>query len=98
MAIVSESNFDTAFPKSERDEYWRRVKFALRHLFQADEALADRFRHAVEDAPVGEQLLSYHETPLARAGHLAADIDGIGRHSDAYYDHFPDELSGASVP
>lgn len=74
MPYVNDSNFDIAFPQSSRDEYWRRVKFALRHYFNSDEQRADDLRRTIEDATIGEQLLLYHDDPLS----VAADLAGVG--------------------
>ena len=71
MTYVTDANFDTVFPQSARDEYWRRVKFALRHYFNEEETIADNLRQSIEAASVGEQLLLYHDDSLATASKLA---------------------------
>jgi hypothetical protein len=97
VSYVNESNFDTAFPVPARDEYWRRVKFALRHYFNAGEALADRYRESVESASssIGEQLLVYHEDPFSLAADLADARATMEQHRKAYSLAFPDANLGA---
>jgi hypothetical protein len=98
VSYVNESNFDTAFPVPARDEYWRRVKYALRHYFNTGEAVADRYREAVESASssVGEQLLVYHEDPFSLAADLADARATMDQHRNAYSQAFPNATLGAS--
>ncbi len=92
MPNVNESNFDAVVTPGIRNEYWRRVKFALRAYFRESEDLADRFRRSVEAAPVPEQLLVYHLDPLSVAAELAGARDTIADHAEDYGKRFSDTL------
>jgi hypothetical protein len=96
VTYVNDSNFDTAFPVPVRDEYWRRVKYALRHYFIVGEAVADRYRESVESGSIGEQLLVYHEDPFSLAADLADARATMDQHRDAYRQAFPDASLGSN--
>ena len=91
MPTVDDKNFNVAVPPEDRDEFWRRVKFSLRHFFNADEDLAEQCRRSIETSPIGEQLLVYHDAPLHIAADLADEI-ALQKHYDAYRQQFPDEF------
>jgi hypothetical protein len=95
MAYVNDSNFDVAFPIGMRDEYWRRVKFALRHYFSEDEGLADVLRASIEAATISEQLLLYHDDPLSVAADLA---DKQGPVNEQFARDFQQRFSDALLP
>ena len=58
MPAVNAQNFEAVLTPDMRDEFWRRVKFSLRHFFGETEDLADRYRDMVEADPIGQQLLA----------------------------------------
>ena len=92
MPYVDARNFDDLFPRSVRDEFWRRVKFSLARHFEAKDALADAYRQSIENVTIEEQLLVYHRSPLGIAADLAKR-DVTDEQLREYYKQFPDDLS-----
>jgi hypothetical protein len=98
MSYVNHTNFDRAFPPPMRDEFWKRVKYAMRTYFNADERVADRYRQAIEGGSIGEQLLVYHEDPFGLAADLAGARGTMNQHFDDYQRVFPDDLLSPTLP
>jgi hypothetical protein len=69
--VVTERNFNEVFPPEQRQRFWDRVKRSLDEVFETSSVTADLYRQEVEDAPVGEQILVYHDEPLKVAADLA---------------------------
>ena len=94
MPAVNAQNFEAVLTPDMRDEFWRRVKFSLRHFFGETEDLADRYRDMVEAYPIGQQLLVYHDDPLKIAAELAGADATWQQHADDYRRRFPDVFHG----
>lgn len=92
MPYINDKNFDTLMPEDARDEFWRRVKFALRSYFRESETLADKFRESIEAASIFEQLLIYHRDPLGIAADLADARDTLPSYVDDFRQRFSDSL------
>ncbi len=90
MPAIDHQNFDAMMPPELRDEFWRRVKFALRHFYGSTGDLADEYRETIEKSSVLGQLLVYHMDPL----HIAADLvdapDGGAQFASAFRQRYPD--------
>ena len=93
MPYVNESNFDSVLTPDVRNEYWRRVKFALRTYFREPEELSDRFRGSIEAASIPEQLLVYHKDPLTTAADLASVREVLPKHVEDYGKRFSDQIA-----
>ena len=93
MSYVNESNFDTVVPETMRDEFWTRVRGALRDVLNSDPRLADKYRKMIEKGTTREQILVYHDHPLNIAADLAGNRD-VGEEQFGKYDElFPDEIA-----
>jgi hypothetical protein len=101
MFVVTEKNFDTLMTPGMRNEYWRRVAWALSNIFGADPDLADEARALLEEAPLGEKILAYHSDPLEVAADLAQSqvtTEHIQRYGDQYPDLIPLEQPVSTLP
>jgi len=72
MTILTEDNFDQAFSPSVRDIYWQRVEEIIVDVLQDSSELVTEYRKRIEEAPIEEQILTFHEPPL----HVALDLTG----------------------
>jgi hypothetical protein len=70
MKIVTERNFDEAFPPAVRDAFWKQVENELPDYLEGRSHLVSEFRLRLEKAPAEELLLLFHDTPRS----VAADI------------------------
>jgi hypothetical protein len=73
--VVTQENFNRALTGDDREQFWSRVQRTLQDVFDvghADAAAAlERYRRALDEAPIGEQMLAYHDDPLNIAAELA---------------------------
>jgi hypothetical protein len=84
MRIVTEHNFDENFPPHVKDLFWRGVELILVEVLQRPKDLAKEYRKRLEDAPIAEQMLAFHEHPLNIALDLAGE-DQLNEQQAAIY-------------
>lgn len=68
---ITVSNFDYHFPPAVRRRYWNRVELCLTKIFQHSAELAKELRYRIEETPIRNQMLLYHEDSLRVAAFLA---------------------------
>ena len=70
MPAISDMTFMSLATPELRQEFWRRVKYAVEQIYNGDPAVVDAYRRQVDDATAAEQMLVYREEPLQVASDL----------------------------
>ena len=96
--VVTNKNFATVYPPPARTRFWAQVQRALRDVFgvsaKAAKATVQRYRQSIEnEAPVAEQILVYHDSPL----NVAASLSGTSEITEEHRRLFQ-EIAGSNEP
>jgi hypothetical protein len=84
MTTVTEHNFAERFSPQMRDLFWQTVEFILVEVLERPRDLVKEYRKRLEDAPIAEQILAFHEHPLNIALDLAGE-DQLNEQQAAIY-------------
>lgn len=71
MTIVTEENFHSVY-SSLAEKFWSEVYWFVASVLDGDRALVQSYEITVRNAPIDEQILTYHDTPLS----VALDLVG----------------------
>jgi hypothetical protein len=93
MDVATEQNFDRVYPHAARDRFWGLVERSLTDVFNVSADAAEKYRRLVENRPVGERMLVYHQEPL----NVAADLAGVAEVTEDHL-HIYRDLIGSDEP
>lgn len=97
--FIDQENFSKHYPPSRITEFWDRIEMSLGHVFgltsQEATKIVEQYRLSVESASIGEQMLTFRESPLQIAATLAGLTSVTEQQTDAY-DALPGNFSSSA--